>query len=139
LGEAYLQCKEMKSAQETFSRVMEEHCEEAHPLAVAGAHRGLGRVALTQGANSEAFGHLSRAKEIFVRLKRTQEEARTSLHLAEALARLGDQSRACSELEGARKCFVSMHAKRDAERAERLLQEFTKSSRISSMDNLYDD
>jgi class 3 adenylate cyclase/predicted ATPase len=128
LGEAYLQCREMKSAQETFNRVMEEHCEEAHPLAVAGAQRGLGRVALTQGSNSEALGHLSRAKEIFVRLRRTQEEARTSLHLAEALARLGDRRRACTELEGARKCFVSMHAKRDVERAERLLQEFSPPS-----------
>jgi adenylate cyclase len=127
LGEAYLQCKEMKTAQETFSRVMEEHSEEANPLAVAGAHRGLGRVALTQGSTSEAFGHLSRAKEIFVRLRRRQEEARTSVHLAEAFARLGDRSRAFNELEGARKCFVSMHAKGDAERAERLLQEFRTS------------
>jgi predicted ATPase len=128
LGEAYLQCKEMKTAQETFSRVMEEYSEEANPLAVAGAHRGLGRVALTQGSTSEAFGHLSRAKEIFVRLRRRQEEARTSVHLAEAFARLGDRSRAFNELEGARKCFVSMHAKGDAERAERLLQEFRSRS-----------
>jgi hypothetical protein len=127
-GEAYLQCEDTKNAQDTFNRVMEEHCEEDHPLAVAGARRGLGRVALTQGSHDEAFGHLSKAKEIFVRLKRTQEEARTSLHLAEALARLGDRNRACTELEGARKRFVSMHAKRDAERAERLLQEFSTPS-----------
>ena len=128
LGEAYLQCRDIKSAQETFSRVMEEHREEVHPLAIAGAHRGMGRVALFQGSDSEAFSHLSHAKEIFVQLKRTQEEARTSLHLAEALARLGDRSRACTELEGARKWFVSMHAKRDAERAERLLQKFSTPS-----------
>ena len=98
---------------------------EVHPLALAGAHRGMGRIALLQGSDSEAFNQLSHAKEIFVQLKRTQEEARTSLHLAEALARLGDRSRACAELERAHKWFVSMHAKRDAERAERLLQEFS--------------
>ena len=124
LGEAYLQCSDIKSAQDTFSRVMEEHCEEVHPLAIAGAHRGMGRVALFQGSASEALKHLSHAKEIFIQLKRTQEKARTSLHLAEALARLGDRSRACTELKDARKWFVSMHAKRDAERAERLLQQF---------------
>jgi len=127
LGEAYLQCGDMNRAQEIFSRVMEEkeHSERVHPLALAGAHRGMGRIALLQGSDSEAFNQLSHAKEIFVQLKRTQEEARTSLHLAESLARLGDRSRACAELERAHKWFVSMHAKRDAERAERLLQEFS--------------
>jgi class 3 adenylate cyclase/predicted ATPase len=128
LGEAYLQCGDMKRAQEIFSRVMEEHSERVHSLAIAGAHRGMGRIALLQGSDSEAFSQLSHAKEIFVQFKRTQEEARTSLHLAEALARLGDRSRACSELEGAHKWFVSMHAKRDAERAARLLQEFSSGS-----------
>jgi tetratricopeptide (TPR) repeat protein len=131
LGEAYLLCRDIKSAQDTFSRVIEEHCEEVHPLAIAGAHRGMGRVALFQGSDSEALSHLSHAKDIFIQLKRTQEEARTSLHLAEALARLGDRRRACTELEGARKSFVSMHAKRDAERAERLLQDLRRPGDIS--------
>ena len=127
LGEAYLQCGDMKRAQEVFSRVMKEkeHCEGVHPLALAGAQRGMGRIALLQGSNSEAFSHLNHAKEIFVQFNRTQEEARTSLHLAEALARLGDRTRACAELERAHKWFISMHAKRDAERAERLLREFS--------------
>jgi adenylate cyclase len=127
LGEAYLQCGDMNRAKDIFSRVMEEkeHCERVHPLALAGAQRGMGRIALLQGSDSEALNQLSHAKEIFVRLKRTQEEARTSLHLAEALARLGDRTRACAELEHAHKWFVSMHATRDAERAERLLQEFS--------------
>ena len=127
LGEAYLQCGDMNRAKAIFSRVMEEkeHCERVHPLALAGAQRGMGRIALLQGSDSEAFNQLSHAKEIFVQLKRTQEEARTSLYLAEALARLGDRTRACAELERAHKWFVSMHAKRDAERAERLLQEFS--------------
>jgi hypothetical protein len=102
-----------------------EHCERVHPLALAGAQRGMGRIALLQGSDSEAFDQLSHAKEMFVQLKRTQEEARTSLHLAEALARLGDRTRACAELERAHQWFVSMHAKRDAERAEKLLQEFS--------------
>jgi tetratricopeptide (TPR) repeat protein len=128
LGEAYLQCKDIKSAQDTFSQVMAEHREDVHPLAIAGAHRGMGRVALLQGSDGEALNHLSHAKDIFIQLKRTQEEARTSLHLAEALARLGDRSRACTELKDARKWFVSMHAKRDAERAERLLREFSPPS-----------
>jgi hypothetical protein len=131
LGEAYLQCRDIKSAQDTFSRVIEEHCEEVHPLAIAGAHRGMGRVALFQGSDSEALSHLSHAKDIFIQLKRTQEEARTSVHLAEALARLGDRRRACTELEGARKSFVSMHARRDAERAERLLLDLRRPGDIS--------
>ena len=127
LGEAYLQCGDMNRAKEIFSRVMEEeeHCERVHSLALAGAQRGMGRIALLQGSDSEAFNQLSHAKEIFVQLKRTQEEARTSLHLAEALARLGDRTQACAELERAHKWFVSMHAKRDAERAKKLLQEFS--------------
>jgi hypothetical protein len=87
-----------------------------------------GPVALLQGSDGEALNHLSHAKDMFIQLKRTQEEARTSLHLAEALARLGDRSRACTELKDARKWFVSMHAKRDAERAERLLREFSPPS-----------
>src|SRR5262245_33577387 len=130
LGEAYLQCGDRNKAKEVFSQVIEEkqHSERVHPLVLAGAQRGMGRIALLQGSDGEALNLLSHAKEIFVQFKRTQEEARTSLHLAEALVRLGDRTQACAELERAHKWFVSMHAKRDAERAEKLLQEFSSAN-----------
>jgi tetratricopeptide (TPR) repeat protein len=125
LGEARLGCGDALGAQREFERVLQNYEEAQHPLAVAHAWRGLGRVALMTGAPEEALGLLDRALSGFGRLKRAQEAARTARYRAIALGQLGETQRARSELERTREQLVSMRmrADRDAERAEQLLRE----------------
>lgn len=123
LGEARLAAGDVAGAEGAFDEVQRGYDEARHPLAVAGAWRGLGRVALARGAFGEALGRLERAMEAFERLKRAQEAARTALYRAEALWRSGETGRARAELGRARERFGAMRADRDAERADRLLRE----------------
>ncbi len=131
LGEARLECGDALGAQREFNRILQDYDEAQHPLAVAQAWRGLGRVALMMGAPDEALGILDRAFAGFGRLQRAQEAGRTALYRAIALRQLGETQRARSELERTREQFVSirMRANRDAERAERLLRELSPAPR----------
>jgi tetratricopeptide (TPR) repeat protein len=127
LGEGRLECGDARGAQGEFDRVLEDYEEAQHPLAIAQAWRGLGRVALLMGTPDEALGLFDRALAGFERLQHAQEAARTVLYRAIALRQLGQTQRARSELEQTREQFVSirMRARRDAERAERLLRELS--------------
>jgi hypothetical protein len=79
------------------------------------------------GTPDEALGLFDRALAGFERLQHAQEAARTVLYRAIAFRQLGETQRARSELEQTREQFVSirMRARRDAERAERLLRELS--------------
>ncbi len=123
LGEAHLAAGEVRAAQAAFDQVLREYDEAHHPLAVAGAARGVGRLALARGRPADALPWLDRAVATYERLKRAQEAARTTLYRAEALWRLGERPRACADLEGALARFVAMRADRDVARVERLIRE----------------
>jgi tetratricopeptide (TPR) repeat protein len=127
LGEARLEDGDAVGARQEFDRVIRDYEEARHPLAVAQAWRGLGRVAVLMGKADEALGLFDRALAGFERLQRVQEGARTGLYRAIALRQLGENQRARSELEQTREQFISirMRARRDAERAERLLRELS--------------
>jgi tetratricopeptide (TPR) repeat protein len=129
LGEGRLECGDAPGAQREFDRIIQNYDEAHHPLAVAHAWRGLGRVALMRGAATDALGLLERARAGFERL-RAQEAARTALYQAMALRQLGESQRASAVLEQAREQFIAMpmRAERDAERAERLLCELYAAS-----------
>ena len=129
LGEGRLECGDGPGAQREFDRIIQNYDEAHHPLAVAHAWRGLGRVALMQGAATDALGLFERACAGFERL-RAQEAARTALYQAMAFRQLGESQRASDVLEQAREQFIAMRmrADRDAERAERLLGELYAAS-----------
>ena len=131
LGEGRLECGDVPGAQREFEKISQDYDKTPDPLAIAQAQRGLGRVALMQGAADKALGLLKHAREEFKRLNRVQEEARTALYQAIALWQLGERKRACTELEQAQARFVAMkmRADRDAKRAERLLRELGAASR----------
>jgi predicted ATPase len=131
LSEARLECGDAIGAQREFTSILQDYDEAQHPLAVAQAWRGLGRVALMMGAPDEALGRLDRAFAGFERLQRVQEAGRTALYRALALRQLGQTQRARSELERTREQFISirMRANRDAEHAEQLLRELSAAPR----------
>ena len=131
LGEAQVECGEADAAQLIFQQVIEEFSEAQHPLAVAGARRGLGRVALLKKDHAAAIVELDRAAAIYERLNREQEATRTYLFCAEAYWGLGDGDRARARLEEARKRLTRIRAVRDTERADRLLKDMLSSSHRS--------
>ncbi len=124
LGESYLACADWNCAREVFDRVIEEFEEDNHPLAHAGACRGLGRVHMMQEGEEEARAFLLKALERFEHLNREQEAARTLLHLAHALWKEGEAEQAQEKIRQARERFRTLGARVDVERAETLMREF---------------
>jgi predicted ATPase len=122
LGEAYLALGDVDAARDAFEQGLREHDDTPHPLAAAGAWRGLGRVALLEGRPAGALPWLQRALETFAALTRAQEAARTELYRAEALWGLGETERARTVLEQALARFVAMRADRDVDRTAALLR-----------------
>lgn len=125
LGEAQLVCEQPACAGQAFEGVLRDYDEVAHPLAVAGARRGLGQVALLGGDLENALDCTEQALATFERLNRAQEVARTMLGRAEILRRLGHRERARADVQRAYELFVSMRAAGDAERARRLHDELS--------------
>lgn len=124
-GEGQLECGQTQQAEQIFESLLAQYDEVGHPLARAGGLRGRGRQQFMQGHVSEAIVSLLKAVELYDKIERTQEAARTRLFLAEALWRAGQVERGREELERARRRFALLRASHDAERAERLLREMT--------------
>jgi tetratricopeptide (TPR) repeat protein len=124
-GEGQLECGQAQEAEQIFESLLAQYDEVGHPLAHAGGLRGRGRQQLLQRNFIEATSTLIKAAELYDKLERTQEAARTRLFLAEALWRAGQVERGREELERARRRFALLRASHDAERAERLLREMT--------------
>lgn len=131
LGEAQVECGEADAARLIFQQVLEEFSEAQHPLAVAGARRGLGRAALLKKDHATAVAELERASAMYERLNREQEATRSYLFCAEAYWGLGDGDRARARLEEARTRLTRIKAVRDTERADRLLKEMLSAPRRS--------
>ena len=123
LGDGHLLAGEIDEAEKWFGKVLAEFLESTHPLAVATATRGLGRVAARRGEHGNALRYFRQAIAGFERLKRSQEEARTVLDEAQVLWSMRDADGARSRARAALERFTAMRADRDADRTRRLLSE----------------
>lgn len=119
-GEALLDCGRPHEAKSEFLWVLEAYDDTNHPLAIAGAERGMGRVAIETGRGPDAQDALERALELYTRLAREQEAARTELYLARAYHLAGNRTAASTKLESARRRFKAIGAIHDLDRAEKL-------------------
>lgn len=126
LGESHLLCDAMEKSEEIFESIVRDYDKANHQLAVAGSLRGLGRIALKQKNFIKALAHLDSALEIYERIRREQEAARTILWRAEAIWRLGDPVRGRSEIVRAEERLQAIGASLDVKRANQLLQELSK-------------
>jgi len=117
LGEGHLAAGAWDEAERVFRGVLDQ---EPPPLAVAGAQRGLGRIALARGDAGPARERLETALAAFERLERKQEAARTLLDLAEAQHRLGQIDEARNAVTSAIEGFERLGATADAARARSL-------------------
>ncbi|MET4698278.1 adenylate cyclase [Constrictibacter sp. MBR-5] len=117
LGEGHLAAGAWDEAERVFRGVLDS---EPPPLAVAGAERGLGRIALARGDAGAARERLEIAFAAFGRLERKQEAARTLLDLAEARHRLGQIDEARDTVASAIEGFDRLGATADAARARSL-------------------
>ena len=125
LGEGYLACNNIKKAEEIFDEIIAKYEKETHPLAIAGALRGLGRVATLCGHFCDAIDNLDKAIAYFRKLNREQETTRTEIYRAEALLRLGQDKEARLVLKRVNKSLAAIGAHRDIAYATKLLQELS--------------
>jgi tetratricopeptide (TPR) repeat protein len=121
LGDGHLLAGEIDAAQSWFDKVLAEFSECSHPLAVAGALRGSGRVAAKRGQIEAAQKFFTRAITCFEKLNRTQEKARTMLDEARLLSSANRFEAARSRATAALERFTAMRAELDLERARDFL------------------
>lgn len=121
LGEAYLLASEVENAENTFQQISKDFGEKDHPLAYAGAIRGLGCVKLLKEDFASADNLLADATLRFEKLKRTQESARSRFLRAKALLGLGDKPSAQEELNKALISFEAIKAQGDIRKTKELL------------------
>ena len=117
-GEALIEMRRLLEADTEFQSVLAGYTVITHPLAMAGAHRGVGRVRFAEAKYADAIASLEMALELYERLARAQEAARTEVHLAEAQAGAGRISNASVHIENACRKFKEIGAERDLARAE---------------------
>ncbi len=122
LGDGLRLCGDLDEAQRTFGDVLSRYANQ--PLAVATAHRGLGRIAAARRRDAEARSAFERAIAGFAGLKRSQEEQRTRLDFAELLAKSGDLAAAREQAGQALAALRAMDAQHDAARAQSLVDAF---------------
>jgi class 3 adenylate cyclase/predicted ATPase len=122
LGEGYLALGAIDEASRVFERILEGLGDSPPPLAVAGARRGAGRVALARGDLGKAKAELEVGLDGFKKIERAQEVARTMLYLAETLHMLGDRHAAREIILTARAQFEEIGAAADMGRSDSLLE-----------------
>lgn len=123
LGDGYLLAGELEAAQIWLDKVLAEFSECSHPLAVAGALRGSGRVAAKRGEIEAAQQLFTRAITCFEKLNRTHEKARTMLDEARLLSSANRVEAARTRATAALEKFTEMRAELDLERARNFLAE----------------
>lgn len=119
-GEALIDMSRHADAKQAFLSVLTDYTEESHPLALAGARRGLGRIHVFEQDYAKAQEQLSAALTLFRRLKRVQEAARTEVYLAGAYDRTGNAVEARYHLSNARRTFEGLGAARDLLKTNRI-------------------
>ena len=123
LAEGHLLAGAPDEAGKCFEKVLGEFSASTHPLALATALRGRGRVAATRGKFDEAAECFGRAIVAFKQLNRTQEKARTMLDEARLALWRNDRASARARAEAALERFTAIRAELDTERARRFLAE----------------
>ena len=122
-GEALIDTGRLQEAAAEFKSVLLAYTDQTHPLAIAGAHRGIGRIHLAQANGEVANTALEIALVLYERLARVQEAARTEVFLAEARQLMGDAAKTQAYLASACERFKVIGATRDLARAEALALE----------------
>jgi class 3 adenylate cyclase/tetratricopeptide (TPR) repeat protein len=126
-GEGYLLENKISQAKKVFKAVLGNLSSDKTLLPKAGALRGMGKVSLAQHDIPKALELLSEAEELYLKLKRTQEAARTAVCIAEALLANKKNEAAMVKLEGAQKDFKAMKAKKDLTKVRSLKQKINRS------------
>lgn len=129
-AEAMIDAVRLDEARCELESVVAEYSEASHPLALAGAYRGTGRIHLANARHDEAISEFERSLALFERLKRVQEAARTEVQLATALRGRGDLQAATAYLQKAKDRFTAIGAIRDLQRAEALLQSISSVAKV---------
>jgi tetratricopeptide (TPR) repeat protein len=123
LAEGHLLAGALDDAESCFAKVLAEFNASTHPLAVATAVRGRGRIAAHRGVFELAAEFFTQAIASFEQLQRTQEKARTMLDEARLALRRNDREMARARAGSALERFSAIRAELDAERARRFLAE----------------
>jgi adenylate cyclase len=121
LGEAQLAAGATGLAADEFAWIVTEYTAVNHPLAIAGALRGNGRVAIALGKGGEAVAPLQAALALYEKLAREQEAGRTEVFLAQAYALAHDPVAARLCLERALARFARIGAQGDLAKAQAAL------------------
>lgn len=119
-GEALIDSGRLQEAVAEFKEVLAGYTDQTHPLAIAGAHRGLGRIHLAEARGEEGSKALENALVLYERLARVQEAARTEVLLAKSCDQAGEVAKAQDYLASACARFKAIGATRDLARAEAL-------------------
>ena len=121
LGEALIALPDLTKAETIFNSIINQFNTDSHPLAVAGALRGLGRINIRFENWQAAENQIEQAIVLFEKLKRQQELGRTLLAKAELFAALNDLVKSKAELDSAKKIFTEIKAISDLKRTETIL------------------
>ncbi len=125
-AEGLLLQKKIEAAEAGFKKVLEEFSPDKAKLAHAGAIRGLGKVSLLKNHEKEALDYFEEAHESYIRLKRSQEAARTKVLVAETMLKMKRQREAYSLLLAAEKEFQTMKAAHDLKKVRALLRKISR-------------
>ncbi len=122
LGEAYLLASRIEDAKDIFLDISTNFSEKEHPLAFAGALRGLGQVKLFESNFIEAEKLLNEATIKYEDLQRTQESARSRTLKAKVLLKLEQKELAKAELLKALTSLKTIKAQGDILKIDQLLE-----------------
>jgi hypothetical protein len=120
-GEGHLHGANLAEAEQAFDSVLNHHDEVDHPLAVAGARRGMGRIYQKRGDLTQARQLLSQSMEGFRVLHRVQEVERTRMFLAELALEEGASAEAARLAKASLDACGKLRVRRDVERAQRIM------------------
>lgn len=121
LVEALVAKNDLEGARQVIARLRALADATQHPRVEAEAARAAGRVAAAEGDTAAARPALERALEIFTKLSKAIEEARTRLLLAQTLAK-DEPEVAAAEARSAVAAFERLSLPRDADAAASLLR-----------------
>ena len=129
LGEAYLLNGQSDKAADVVAVALDVSTKSQFIVGVGLSKQVLGRIALAQGALTDASRYLEEATATLGSVGARFEFARARMELAALAAAQGDHKNATAHLKEAHSMFTALQAPRYVERAEKLLQLFGNSRR----------